>query len=63
MSDNPKVHQSIQDYFSLRLLFFYHLSPEEREETFEIEKEILKGLTLSFLVSIKPQCKKKYNCI
>ena len=39
MSDYSKVHQSIEDYFSLSLLFFHHLSPEEREETFEIEKE------------------------
>ena len=39
MSDYSKVRQSFEDYFSLSLLFFHHLSPEEREETFEIEKE------------------------
>ena len=60
MSDNSKVHQSIQDYFSLSLLFFHHLSPEEREENFEKESKFLffpylkvKKLSISFFLHLK----------
>ena len=38
MSDYSKVHQSIEDYFSLSLLFFHRLSPEEKE-TFKTEEK------------------------